>query len=165
MTENELYHYGVKGMKWGKRKAQRIDTQLRRTETLRKNNKNTYDTMRSESKEKYSGNSKKLKKSLAKDKTLYDTTETVNNYRIAKLKAKKDKNYKQSTEYKKAKQAYSKQYTQQVLYGQWGHQRIETLKNMGSSSAAAKGRVAAESVLAGVALTAGMVGFYKLTGN
>lgn len=147
-------------MKWGVRRAQkraerneRADRRIRRLETNRKKNKLEYEEMKAVSRDAYSApnKSKKLKKSLANDKAVYDISETTNKYLIAKNKAKKDETYKQSAEYQKAKRDYGKQTSQQILYGNMGHQRIETLKNMGMSEKKAKGKVAAEQVLAGVA--------------
>lgn len=160
---DELMHYGVKGMKWGHRRAQkrieRANKQIRRLNTLRDNNKRVYETMQQESREMYTGKkAKRLNKALAGDKAIYDTSEVLNRYAIAKQNAKKDKAYKNSSEYKEAKKAYSKQYAQQVMYGTMGHQRIETLKNMGYSEKKAKGKTFAEQALAGVAVGAALAG-------
>lgn len=160
---DELMHYGVKGMKWGHRRAEkriaRADKQIRRLNTLRDNNKNVYKTMQQESREMYTGKkAKKLNKALAGDKAIYDTSEVNNRYAIARQNAKKDKAYKNSNEYKSAKAAFNKQQTQVLLYGAMGHQRIETLKNMGYSEKKAKGKTFAEQALLGVAAGAAIAG-------
>lgn len=150
-TSNTLYHHGVKGMKWGQRRAQnrvaKADKNINRLTTLKKNNKNIYNTMQSEARTKYAGKDKKLKNTLAKNKTEYDRTETINNYRIARQKAKKDPSYKNSNEYIKAKAKYSKQLTQDILYGQYYSKKIDTLQNKGLSEKQAKSRVRTENAL------------------
>ena len=202
----ELYHYGVKGMKWGRRKASydtepgglysrnripkdaktdgyqksklpgpvmggptmnkqgnavknaaksavsKADQRIRRIEKTRKQNKLEYDEMQATSKDRFKGKAEKLKRAQAANKALYDTSETANRYAIARQKAKKDKNYKNSEEYQQAKKAFGKQQTQKFLFGEMGHQRIETLKNLGSSEKAARGRAAAEQLLLGAAV-------------
>lgn len=223
----ELYHHGVKGMKWGRRKAsydtepgglysrnripkdaktdgyqksklpgpvmggptmnkqgnavknaaksaasmtknrikrvERADQNIKKIESRRKLNKLTYDAMNITAKTQFKGNDKKIKRNQASNKALYDSSEVANKYAIAKQKAKKDKSYKNSEEYKQAKAAFGKHQTQRFLYGELGHHRIETLKNQGSSERAAKGRTAAEQLLAGAAIGGMIVGVQYLT--
>ena len=87
-SSDELYHYGVLGMKWGKRRSRRIETAIGRTRTLKKNNLNTYNQLNKEAKNKYYVGSNKYKNKIAKNKALYDRTETINNYNIDRLKSK-----------------------------------------------------------------------------
>lgn len=154
---DSLTHTGVLGMKWGHRKAARIDRAIGRIETMRKNNKNDYAQMKKESAEMYKGKDKKLAKANANDKALYTTSEVANRFALARQNAKKDKAYKDSKEYRQAKADFGKQRSQQMIYGTYGHQRIESLKNQGYTEKAAKGRTIAEelgaSVVVGGALT------------
>ena len=171
ITTGELYHHGVKGMKWGVRRYQnkdgsltaagkkrnaRADQAIRRIGKTRKQNELEYEEMNATSRDRYSGKDKKLKRSLAVNKALYDSSEVVNRYAIARQQAKKDKSYKMSDEYLSAKKAYSKQQAQKRLYGEFGHRRIEQLKNMGSSEKQAKNRALTEQLLAG-AIAAGVI--------
>lgn len=155
----ELYHHGVKGMKWGVRRAEkralRADQAIRRIGTTRKSNKMRYNDMDSEAKENLTGRkAKRLKKTLASNKALYDDTEISNKFYQEMHRAKKDKAYKKSDAYTKAKKEYGERQTQKMLFGATGSQRIETLRNMGHSKKSAKARVAAEQFAAGVAAVA-----------
>ena len=160
----ELTHFGVMGMKWGKRtgvgktisnrKEKRIDKKLAKVDSARKFNKSAHQTMNAESRYMYGNKKDKLKSSLAGNKALYDTSEVTNKFRAAKLQAKKDPNYKNSSEYKKTKAAYAKQHAQQVVYGTVGHQHIETLKNKGYSEKRAKGETAAIEIVGAIGMVA-----------
>lgn len=178
MANNELMHYGVLGMRWGVRRSEaqlagargekskrqirreeRADRAIRRINTQRENNKRVYEDMKKESREIYSGKkANKLAKSLASDKALYDSTEVDNKYALAVQNAKKDPGYKKTSEYQKAVSDYNKQTTQRMIYGEFGHQRIETLKNLGYSNKRAVGRTLVEETLAGVGTAAVIAG-------
>lgn len=157
---NELYHYGVKGMKWGVRKkiqeyrSNRASRNIEKIQAMRKYNKDYVKSLDNESKIKYARNTKKLNKALAKNKSYNDVAEVTNKYLIAKNKAVKDKNYKQSNEYKKAKVEYGEQMVRTSILGVQGNRRVSELKNRGYSEKTATGRVVAEQILTGVALGA-----------
>lgn len=166
---NELYHYGVKGMKWGQRRAAtrigKADNTIRSIEAIRKSNELFRDTNAENLKNKYSGTGKfgqkKLKYGLASNKAGFNMSETTNRFMIAKQKAKKDKTYKNSEEYKKAKSDYSKQTARDYIYGPDGNRRIETLKNLGKTDKQARARVVTEQVVGVLASMAVSALIYK----
>lgn len=168
IKDGELYHHGVKGMKWGvkraKKRAARADRNIRRIEATRKNNRNILNTWNAEAREKYSGpkKAKRLKKVLARNEVAMDRAETINKYAIARNKAKKDKNYKNSAEYKKAKHNYSKMMTQDFIWGQQGSRTIDSLKKQGVSERKAKARVVAGNAAVVALATAAVAGLAAL---
>jgi len=158
---SELYHYGVKGMKWGQRRALKradiADDRIRKINALRDRNKSRYEEALGDSeyrfgkkayKKERKSDAKNLKRAKALNKADYDITETTNKFRIAKEKARKDKAYKKSAEYQKAKTDYGKQQATIFLFGTQGARRIGQLQNLGSSEKKAKARTTAEMALA-----------------
>lgn len=170
ITNGELCHYGVKGMKWGQRRYRNEDgsltpagqkrynkaeNRIRKFEVTRKNNRNLYEEWDRDAEDKYSGSKEeKLKKVKAQNKALYDSTEITNKYLIAKQKAKQDPDYTKSDEYLSAVGQYGKQQSQRMWYGERGHIRIESLKNRGFSEKKAKAKVTTEVVLANIGVFA-----------
>lgn len=158
---NELYHYGVKGMKWGQRKAQvrsgNADRRIGQTETTRSANKMLLDARNKAAEATYYGGRAKVKdtrinryldkrdaKNLAtakaRNEVRYDLSELSNKYTIARQKAKKDKNYKQTSEYKSARNDLGKSYLERTVFGSDGYVRIHTDMKKGMSRKKAVGK-------------------------
>ena len=158
MNDHELYHYGVPGMKWGVRKKYQAwkeksaNKKIRRYETTREQNKLERKNWDADARDDYSKpkQAKKLNTKLASNKAAYETSEVTNKYLIAVQKARKDKSYKNSNEYQKAKMDFGREQKQQFIYGPYGSHRINTLKNLGKTEAQAKARATAEIALASV---------------
>lgn len=172
MNDLELYHYGVKGMRWGVRKKYQAwrdksaDKRIRRVETTREKNKLDRKLADDDARAKYDTpkKAKKLALGLATNKATYEHTEVTNKYLVAVQKARKDKTYKQSSEYQKAKMDYSRQYKQDYIWGPAGSIRINALKATGKSDRQAKGQVVAETSLAVIG-TLGIAGFVGYMNN
>lgn len=122
-STNELMHYGVPGMKWGKRKIRESrEKSIRNTERLRSKDKIDRDYAVNEMKIKYGNNPKKIKKMNRKINNIekrYQHNDAINKYNIAMTKAKLDKNYKNTSEYKKIKvegqKELGKEFVKQLL--------------------------------------------------
>lgn len=108
--EDDILHYGVKGMKWGVRKAihdfrsARADKRIRTINA----NKKIRDVQNSYHKEelrlKYANKPKKTKtynKKLHKLNRSYEADKAVFDMNIAKNKAIKDRNYKKTAQYRR----------------------------------------------------------------
>lgn len=126
---DELYHYGVKGMKWGVRKAvsnakgyikkkrvQSADEQIRAGEYRKQRDQLDFDYKSNELKIKRMQSSKRFKqiKDLMFDMKMdslekrLDRNNAMNNYDIAKGKRLKNPAYERTEEYRKIKRdAYS----------------------------------------------------------
>lgn len=114
MSEYVLMHYGVKGMKWGQRRAERRskegDRRLRSIELDRKINKLNYEHTKKELEIRKAEPKKVLPKfrnallnrQIANAASDYKSKVTLSNYYTAKAKAYKDKSYKDTVEYQKS---------------------------------------------------------------
>lgn len=175
-----MYHHGIKGMKWGVRRYQKkdgsltpagqkrnrfaddranskiikADKKIDKLNKLRTTNKTLTRNADSSSRAVFKEGSKKLKSNLAYNKVNLKRTEVVNKYKIAKQEAKKDPSYKQSAEYKKAKQAHSKQRTNDILHGPAGSTKIQALQEQGYTRKKAVAKTYVDSALTGIAITA-----------
>lgn len=162
MNQNyELVHYGVKGMKWGVRKKQirdaKADRSIGQTTTRKTAREMMYDAKNKQAEATYYGgrakvkntwynraldksDEKALKTAKARNKVDLDLGNLSDNYAIARQKAKKDKSYKQTSEYKEARKELGKACVERYLLGDQGYINVHTEMNKGMSRRKAIGK-------------------------
>jgi hypothetical protein len=175
LKDGELYHHGIKGQKWGRRRFQNPDgsltpagekrynkyaEKLNKLDDIRSKTNARYDRKNEAAKRKYSGG--KLKKIIAKNDAERDFIITNNEEVRARYKAKLDPNYKKSDEYAKVKYEYGKQQADQILYGYTGAKKIKTLQKLGKTEQQAHGQVIAETILKSAAYIAAIEAIYRV---
>ena len=113
LVDGELYHYGVKGMKWGKRKAR--EAYVKTLERKKKSDTIDYLAKQTGNIAKPTASPSQTYKKFTENRSAHKAQTTKTNFRIAKQKAKLDPNYKNSDEYKSAVQAHGKQVVADLL--------------------------------------------------
>lgn len=108
-------------------------------------------------------NERRRDKLQAYNRAQMNRMQIASDYSIAKNKAKMDKSYKNSAEYKRATTAGGKQITQNLIWGPSGSVRIDQYKEMGKSSRQAKAIVSAQQLLVRTALGAMAIGSLYVT--
>lgn len=131
ISEEELYHHGVKGQKWGVRRYQNEDGSLTEAgkkkyltkgrevydkflDRTRKRNKRQHNWQRFRNMTDPTYPGEGLDKIVSVEKN-YKRSDVNLAWKQAKNKAKMDSSYKQSAEYKKAKQEWSRLATEETL--------------------------------------------------
>ena len=167
---DELYHHGVKGMKWGVRRKQirgaSADRSIGRIGASRSANKLRYEAANKDAEARFYGgrtkvhdnfvsraldkrDAKLLNKAKNRNKAVYDISELSGEYAVARQKARKDKSYKKTPEYKAARNAYGKAVLTRTLLGDEAYIRMRSDINGGMSKRKAKGKAVVTSLLLG----------------
>ena len=168
MESTQLRHYGVKGMKWGVRRKQirdgKTDRNIGRITTSRTANKMLMDYRNKAAEAKYYGGRTKIKdswlnraldksdaknlhKAKARNKALFEIGDLSDAYAVARQKAKKDKTYKKTAEYKYARNELAKSYIQRMVLGDEGYIQTRSAINEGKSGIAAAGAAFVTNIL------------------
>jgi len=177
MNQNnyELYHFGVKGMKWGvRRQSRKIEQNNRAREAINK----SYDRTIEKSQKRFDASIAKQQKrfdaSIAKQQKRFDASivkqqkrkdfsklrleeekkmfNTRVDYANAKRQARIDKNYAKTDEYKQKRNAYARDITQNYIYGKSGTQTIRALERQGVSGIKARGALIARNALTALSI-------------
>lgn len=179
---NYIAHHGIKGQRWGIRRYQnedgsltpagerrynRLTTDIKRVENLRKANRELSKRQIEDSKLYFHSQGKKNSeekfiKAKARSEASLDYTEIVNKARIAHDKSKLDPKYKDTKEYKEIMSAWKKQNRQNYLLGaRWATEEKYALQKLGYDEKTATRKAAAKSWLstAGIAAAIAVISY------